>query len=178
MALLETIPQSSDTVVVGHSAGGLLAAWLASKLSAHSLICLDASMPPESGATGPAEPWFYDFVHSLPQQNGHLPPWNLWWESDILENTQMSPVFKETFIAELPTLHIDWFDDSFDMPDWSSCQRGFLQTSSVFEKEAARAKKRGWHVRSIQGTHLHPALKPDETADALIELFHIMSKNS
>jgi pimeloyl-ACP methyl ester carboxylesterase len=77
--LLDDLGQTRDAIVVGHSAGGLLAAHVAGSRNARALVCLDARMPPEAGLTAPAEPWFYSFVHTLPVSNGRLPRWNQWW---------------------------------------------------------------------------------------------------
>ena len=48
-ALLSQIADVEAPVIVGHSMGGLLAAWLAGALRARGMICLDAYMPPERG---------------------------------------------------------------------------------------------------------------------------------
>ncbi|MCR9239939.1 MAG: alpha/beta hydrolase [Rhodobiaceae bacterium] len=169
LRLLDTLPELEDPILVGHSAGGFLAAFLAGTLNAKSFICLDAMMPPERGVTPPVEPAFLKFVRSLPITDGLLPIWTDWWEGDLLAEAPISPGLKTTFLAELPRLPLAWFDDSFEMPDWSCAKRGFIQTSPAFHDEAKRAEERGWPVIRLTGTHLHPALAPKETAAALVD---------
>jgi len=175
--LLESLStiSSSNSIIVGHSAGGLLAAWLAGRWTAKGVVFLDAMIPPSEGRTVPAEPWFYDFVHSLPQENSLLPIWTQWWGKDLLLNVAASEDFKTLFTSELPRIPIGWFDDAFEMTDWSSVPAGYVQTSSVFSEQAATAESRQWPVRRIDGTHLHPALAPEETAAALLEVCSLLA---
>src|SRR5262245_58007283 len=81
-ALRSQIAQAEEPIIVGHSMAGLLAARLASELRASAVICLDANMPPEDGATPPVEPSFLKVIDALPVENGQLPQWHLWWPGD------------------------------------------------------------------------------------------------
>ncbi len=170
--LLDDLAQTHDAIVVGHSAGGLLAAHVAASTRiARALVCLDAAMPPEAGWTPPAESWFYEFVHTLPVSGGgRLPRWNQWWGGDLLATASLDADLKAAFIDELPELQLDWFDDGFDMPTWSHCEKYFIRTSGVFDDEANRAEILGWNVSRLNGTHLHPTLEPDETAAELFKI--------
>ena len=173
--LMDVLPTINEPILVGHSAGGLLAAHLAGPLKAKAFICLDAMMPLERGPTPPVEADFMSFVRSLPTDKGLLPIWTDWWDSDLLAGAPMDKDTKVQFLAELPRLPLSWFDDAFDMPNWSACARGFVQTSPVFEDEANRAEELGWPVIRLKGTHLHPALAPGETAQAVIDICRTLS---
>ena len=168
--LLEVVPRTEAPILAGHSAAGLLAAALAPALSAAGLIFLDAGIAPGGGATPPVEPEFLQYVRRLPRQNGLLPPWSEWWGQDIFAGARVDPALQAAFEAEQPRLPVTWFDDSFEMPDWSGCRAAYLQTSALFAGEADEARRRGWPVVCLNGTHLHPFLEPEETAEALVAL--------
>jgi len=173
-ALLEEMPSTTRPILVGHSMAGLLAARLASEMNAAGVICLDANIPPEAGQSPAVHGEFHQFLKGLPLKNGRLPKWNLWWGADLLEGISVSQAYKDTFVEELPEFELDWFDDAFDMPDWSTAQKGFVRTSPVFVEEANNAEALGWAVVRLKGTHLHPALEPEETANALLECSALM----
>jgi pimeloyl-ACP methyl ester carboxylesterase len=167
-ALLAEIGDVSAPVIVGHSMGGLLAARLASDLRAAAMICLDASMPPESGPTPPVGPAFRATLEDLPVTDGFLPPWHEWWSGDAFEGAQVTPEVRALVVAEIPRLRKDWFDDEFQMQDWSATKRAFIRTGKWFDSEADKAAALGWPVVRLQGTHLHPTTCPEETASAII----------
>jgi hypothetical protein len=168
--LLEIIPPLEAPVVVGHSAAGLLAARLAPGLKAAALIFLDARIAPGEGATPPVDEAFRKFLNRLPSDHGRLPPWSMWWNRDIFADVQIDRSLRSSFEGEQPRLPITWFDDRFPMTDWSAQHAGYLQTSALYVEEADEAARRGWPVARIDGTHLHPFLEPQATADALIAL--------
>ena len=45
----------------------------------------------------------------------------------------------------------------------------YIQTSARFAPSARDAQQRGWQVRTLAGTHLHPLIAARDTADALSE---------
>jgi pimeloyl-ACP methyl ester carboxylesterase len=167
--LLRDLPQTHAPVIVGHSMAGLLAARLASALDASGVICLDASMPPEAGATPTLGPSFRSLLATLPVEDGRLPPWHQWWPGDVFQNVAIAPDVRAQVIRDIPRLRLDWFDDAFDMPDWARAKRAFIRTGAWFDAEADRAEARGWPTIRLNGTHLHPATHPEETAAAILD---------
>jgi pimeloyl-ACP methyl ester carboxylesterase len=167
--LLQTLPKMSAPIIVGHSMAGLLAARLASAIGAHSVICLDANMPNELGPTLPVDPSFRNFLNTLPTTDGILPPWREWWPVDIFANVSITAALRNQVLGEMPRLGLDWFDDVFEMPDWSDAKRGFIRTSAWFDQEADRAEARGWPTVRLDGTHLHPTTHGVETAGAIVD---------
>ena len=161
--------------MVGHSAGALLAAHLAADLNARALVCLDGSMPPASGSTPPASGWFRKFLDTLPVADGRLPKWNMWWGRDLLEGAALDPDFKAILASEIPELRLDWFEDQFEMPDWSKSAKYFIRTSQVMDEEGDRAEGAGWSVIRLDGTHLHPTLQPEATAAELATICKTLS---
>ncbi len=168
-ALLASLPEMNTPVVVGHSMGGLLAAWLTAELGGRAMVCLDADMPPAIGPTPPVTPDFRTFLDTLPVTDGALPQWQYWWGSDALASASIPQDFKRRLTDQIPAIPIAWFDDVFDMPDWSRARKVFIQTSDWFDAEAENARAAGWDVSVVKGTHLHPTFAPQETATALVE---------
>ncbi|HMJ10101.1 MAG TPA: hypothetical protein VK524_01785 [Polyangiaceae bacterium] len=158
-------------IVVGHSAAGFLLPSLASALDASGVIFVDALIPPASGSVPPADSEFLQFVHRLPcDDDGLLPPWSRWWGDGAIERLIADPQAYARFEANLPRLPPSWVDDKVDIPSWHHLLAGYLQTSARFAPSASDAQQRGWPVRTLTGTHLHPMIAPGETADALLEL--------
>jgi len=166
--LIDELPMTNHAVIVGHSMGGLLAARLASELAAAGVVCLDANIPPETGYTPTVDPAFHEFVKSLPHDDGLLPPWQDWWPVDAFGEAHISPELKLRILNEIPRLQLGWFDDAFDMPNWADTKKAFLRTSPIFIEEANKASALGWSVVKLRGTHMHPTIQPDETAEAII----------
>jgi hypothetical protein len=88
--------------------------------------------------------------------------WQL--RGDILRS---HPADFATFEAELPQMNLLRFDDEIELRSWDHVPAGFVQTSAIYEHAATEALRRGWPVRQLSGTHLHPTLQPEETAAAI-----------
>jgi Alpha/beta hydrolase family len=166
--LLQSLPPLSAPIVVGHSMAGLLAARVASALRADRVVCLDANMPPETGPTPPVDAAFQAFLRTLPIASGVLPPWHEWWPVDVFNGVPVDAGLRDQVLSEVPRLRLDWFDDAFEMPDWSRASQGYIRTSPWFDREADRAEARGWPTIRLDGTHLHPTTHGEETARAIM----------
>jgi hypothetical protein len=174
--LLAVLPAVDAPILLGHSAAGLLLPALAAALNASALVFVDARVPPPQGRTRPVDGPFLDFVKTLATDDGLLPPWSRWWPDGTIEAHFPDPVLRAQFEADLPRLPLTWFDDSAEVPVWDTRPCGYLQLSRLFEPEALAAAKRGWPVVQIDGTHLHPALEPIESADAVLALVDAMKQ--
>lgn len=157
-------------IVVGHSAAGLMLPSLARMLEAGGLVFVDALIPPDSGAVAPADADFLEFVRRLPRNNGLLPRWSRWWGDGVIEQLIGDADAYERFEAELPQLPQSWFDDTLEVPPWRHLPAGYLQTSQRFSSSASEARERHWPVRTLTGTHLHPFVDPQQTAEPLLEI--------
>lgn len=175
--LLEHITSTNDPFVVGHSSASTLVAELATKLPVKGVIIVDGDLPPSRGAASPLRSSFYEFIQSLADADGRLPIWSRWFAGhaqrmsliglDILASDSVA--FAE-FEAELPTMHVGWFRDTITLANWDHVPTGYIQTSPIYDHAVADAKRRGWPVAKLQGTHLHPTLQPAETASAIISM--------
>src|SRR5262249_42716204 len=80
------------------------------------------------------------------------------------------PLVFAQFEDGLPKMQVDWFDDTIDLARWDHVPAGFIQTSKIYDHAAAEARRRGWPMTRLQGTHLHPTLRPAETAEAILSI--------
>ncbi|MXO90521.1 alpha/beta hydrolase [Pontixanthobacter aquaemixtae] len=167
-SLTDRLPKLDLPVFVGHSMGSLLAARMAADYAECGMICLDGDIPCLNGPTPPVAASFRPIIEGLPQSDRLLPPWHKWWPSDPFQGWPVTDAEKARVSADIPQLRFDWFDDSFIMPNWDHAAKGFIQLNAWFDEESKRAEKLGFPVERIEGTHLHPAVAPVETADAII----------
>lgn len=87
-----------------------------------------------------------------------------------MQNLIQDATLRAQFEADLPRLTNAWFDDVADVPEWARLRCGYLKLSDGYAAEAASARRLSWPVVEIDGTHLHPTIAAEQTADALIEI--------
>lgn len=168
--LAREVPSLREPVLVGHSAAGLLLPSLARPLDASALIFADARIPPAGGMITPAEPEFLQFLRGLVADDGRMPPWSRWWGDDVAEELLPDGKVRAQFEADLPRLPLSWFEDNADVPIWENVPAGYLQLSKLYDAELHEALRRGWPVRHLDGTHVHPVIDPEATAEAIAAL--------
>lgn len=175
--LLDSLTGIRDPILAAHSAAGLLLPSLAAAVDASTLIFVDARVPPSRGPAPPVDAEFLTFIKALPTTKGRLPPWSRWWGEERLRKVIKDAALRVQFEADLPQLTQKWFDDIVEVPEWSERRCGYLQLSKTYEAEAAGARGRSWPVIEIDGTHLHPAIEPEQTADALLEVIAAVDRS-
>jgi hypothetical protein len=175
--LLDHMAPTREMILVGHSSASVLAADLATRVPARSVIIVDGEVPPSRGPASPVRPALRDYIQSLAEANGSLPVWSKWFSGDPqrtslvgLDILARDPAAFAEFERELPKMHVDWFDDTIDLASWDQIPAGLIQTSGIYDHAAAEARRRGWPVTRLHGTHLHPTLCPAETAEAILTM--------
>jgi hypothetical protein len=170
--------------VVGHSLATLVVADLAAKMPVRGLIMVDGELPPASGPVAPGRDAFREFVVGLADHDGRLPLWSDWWHdhprrsfTGIDELARDANAFA-TFKNDQPRVSRTWFDDKIDLAPWAHISSGYIQTSAFYHHAADEAQRRSWPVVRMKGTHLHPALQPDETAAAIQEISGRLAGNN
>jgi hypothetical protein len=103
-----------------------------------------------------------------------LPIWSKWFAGhperrvviglDRLANDSLA--FAE-FERELRRFPANWIHDAIEISAWEHVSAGYIQTSELYDYAADEARSRGWPVTTLRGTHLHPVLEPEETANAI-----------
>lgn len=163
-------------ILVGHSLATVVIADLAHRMAVRGLIMVDGEIPPASGPVPPGSESFRTFVRGLAGDDGWLPRWSEWWRDyprrsltgiDALARDASA---YELFEKDQPRVSAAWFDDTIDLAMWIHRPAGYIQTSKFYDHSAEDAEARGWPLLRLQGTHLHPTLQPDETAEAIAEI--------
>ncbi len=173
-SLVRQIAPAHTFVLIGHSSASALAADLATKMPTKAIVIVDGDLPPTEGEAYPVRPALRAFIQNLAGADGYLPVWSEWFDGDehrasmvgidILRSDR--DAFAE-FESGLPRMHVDWFDETVDLARWDQFPAGFIQTSKLYDHAAAEARRRGWPVINLEGTHLDPTLRPAETASAI-----------
>jgi hypothetical protein len=161
------LDDTRPTVVVGHSAAGLLLPAIAARVAAAGLVFVDAQLPPDSGSVPPVDDEFLGFVRTLADGDGRLPPWSEWWGPTVMEQLIPDPVVRDQFEAELPCFDLGWFDDRANVPEWRHRPSGYVQLSPLFGPVAETVRADGRPVRVLDGSHVEPLVAPDVVATAI-----------
>jgi pimeloyl-ACP methyl ester carboxylesterase len=177
------LPLADAPVLVGHSLATVVIADLAARIPLRGLIMVDGEIPAVSGPVAPGRDSFREFVAGLADEDGYFPPWSKWWSDDrrrtligIDELARDAEAFA-TLEKDQPRVSRGWFEDSINLAPWTHIPSGYIQTSDLFDHAADEARRRGWPMERIRGTHLHPTLRPDETAAAIEVLCRRLAGN-
>ncbi|WP_316235450.1 alpha/beta fold hydrolase [Bradyrhizobium sp. SZCCHNR1023] len=179
-ALVDLSPRS---VLVGHSSATTLIADLAARMPCRCLIMVDGEVPPSKGAAAPIRPGLRELIESLARPDGTLPIWSRWQGDQRreallgLDILACDPAALAAFESELPIFSVEWFDDVIELSKWDHIPAGFIQTSAIHDHSAAQARYRDWPVVRLDGTHLHPTLRPAETGDAIVAMSNRLIQN-
>jgi Alpha/beta hydrolase family len=180
--LLRRITSCHAPILVGHSSASALVADLAHKIPCGGVVIVDGEVPPSRGAASPVRPALQDFIKSIAAGDGTLPIWSRWFAGDPrraslvgLDLLARDPIAFAEFERGLPTLSVDWFDDKIELGSWDHVPAGFIQCSPIYDHAALEARRRGWPVIKLEGTHLHPTLEPAETMLAIISMSRQLS---
>ena len=109
--------------------------------------------------------------------DGALPIWSRWFAGDRrraslvgLDRLARDPAAFAELERGLPRLSLDWFDDTIELARWDNVPAGYIQCSPLYDHAALEARRRGWPVVKLEGTHLHPMLEPAETMLAILSV--------
>lgn len=173
LSLLPAIPRSPAPIVVGYSAGTVLAAWLAPRVGAAGLVFVDGEIP---AASGPCPILPERVATHLAARSGPdgLPRWSDWWPEEMSEPLGLGalkrtrPDLAEVLRREERAFPADWLSQTLEIEPWSGIPSGYLRLSHFYDARAREAEARGWPAEEIEGSHLHPAIMGTETAGAIM----------
>jgi hypothetical protein len=170
-AYAAAVPAAEPRVVlVPHSNAGFLAPGAAGAVGAAGVVYVDAALPPTTGPATIAPPAFLEFLASLADEDGMLPPWTQWWddEADALFPDEATRAAVE---AGQPRMALAYFRAVVRPPaGWTARPSGYLAFGDTYAEELDRATALGWPTRLLEGGHLHMLHEPVQVAAAITEL--------
>jgi hypothetical protein len=161
-------------VLVPHSNAGLYAPYLATLVDARATVFVDAALPDaetEGKETPLAPPAFLDFLRTLADDEGVLPPWTQWWD-DVTDLFPDSAA-RQAVEREQPRLPLTYFTSRIPVPTgWPGRPAAYLAFGETYAEERDRANRLGWPTRTLAGGHLHALQDPAEVGTAILDLSH------
>lgn len=169
---VDRLDSSGASVVVAHSNAGYLVPALRGAVPVEAVVFVDAALPLSPGpATLLAPPELGEFVAGLPQRDGLLPPWPLWWDPADIVGLFPSEQWLTRVTDEAPRLPSSWFTTPVEVPvGWEALPAAYLGFGATYAAELTFARVAGWPVEVVEGHHLHLLTSPDATADAVLAL--------
>ena len=159
-------------VLVGHSGAGAVLPVIAHNVGATVIVFVDAVVP-EPMTTFTTSGGFLGLLDRLPVIDGLLPPWNEWWPPQVLAQLVPDVRLRASLFDEIPRLSRAFYDKPVTLPDlWWQRPSAFLQLSTAYDEELARAGQQGWPTHRRNGQHLDLLTQPGDIADAVIRLTH------
>jgi hypothetical protein len=156
-------------IAVLHSGAGGFAPALA-EAGAAGLIFADAVRPHPGRSLREVDAAFVGYLADR-ATDGLLPPWNRWFEKDLLAKALPDPAAREAFEADLPRTPLAFLEAVPPLSDaWETLPAAYLQLSRRYAPQADWAEARGWPVRRLDLHHLAMASHPQEVAEAVRDL--------
>lgn len=162
-------------VLVPHSNAGLYAPHLVSLLDVEATVFVDAALPgpdADRDETQLAPPAFVDFLRTLANPQGVLPPWTEWWGDvgDLFPDASA----RQAVEREQQRLTLAYFSSRIPVPSgWTDHPAAYLAFGETYADERARAARLGWPTRTIAGDHLHALHDPAAVGRAILDLSRV-----
>jgi len=155
----------TGAIIVGHSGAGALLPMIGAACDASALVFVDAGIPPPNGAFAIGTE-FRSFLDSI-AIGGVLPAWPDWWGDDALLELVPDAADRHE-LDDAPRLPLAFYDEPVAVPDgWGETPWGYVRLSAAYDEDAAEARRRGWPVVRVAGTHLDLLTGPAEVARAV-----------
>jgi pimeloyl-ACP methyl ester carboxylesterase len=154
-------------VLVPHSNAGLFVPAVVDELGdrVQGVVFVDAALP-GTGAVAPR-----DFLATLADSDGRLPPWTSWWGDADVATLFPNAEVRARVEAEQPRLPLAYYDNLPPTKDgWDRSPCAYLWFGEPYDVTAETASARGWTTRHLPGNHLQMLADPDAVADAVLDL--------
>jgi hypothetical protein len=169
-AALAAGPGADRVVLVVHSGAGPFAARLASAVPATpagvAVVFADAGLPAIDGPTPVVDGGFLPYLRQL-ARDGVVPPWPLWFPEADPAELYPGETARAAVLSDARPVPLSFFEEQLPAAP-APAQARYLLFSDGYRPEAEEAKKRGWPVAELPGSHLHMLVDPGAVAAALV----------
>jgi hypothetical protein len=169
-AALADSPGTDRLVLVVHSGAGPFAARLAAAVPATpagvAVVFADAGLPAADGPTPVVGGDFLPYLSRL-ARDGVVPAWPQWFPEASPAELYPSETARAAVLADARPLPLSFFHEQLPAAPMPA-QARYLLFSDGYGSEAQAARKRGWPVAELPGSHLHMLVDPATVAAALV----------
>jgi hypothetical protein len=160
-----------ELVLVPHSNAGLYVPALAEGRDVTAIVFVDAALPSGDGGTTPVAPvGLVDFLRTLADDHGMLPPWTRWWDEPSLDALFPDDETRQRVQAEERSLPLSYFTGAVPTPPWDHLRCAYLAFGDTYRDEVAQARSADWPVEVVDGGHLEMLHCPERVARRVVAL--------
>ena len=158
-------------VLVPHSNAGLYVPALAEGREIVAAVFVDAALPSRDGGPTPLAPTgLVDFLRTLADADGVLPPWSRWWDEASIAALFPDDETRRRVQAEERSLPLSYFTDAVPSPPWNHLRCAYLAFGDTYADEVAQARAAGWPAEVVDGGHLEMLHCPERVARRVVAL--------
>jgi hypothetical protein len=162
------LPENHDLVLIPHSNAGLFVPALTLLRNVEACVFVDAIVPPSSGSLPIAASPFSDFLASIADAEGVLPPWTRWWRKSAVGTQFPDAAGRDRIEREQQRLPLSYFLDDVSVPTgWAKRPMVYLAFGDTYASDRDYASSRGWPAQTLLGEHLHMVVDPESVTAAI-----------
>jgi hypothetical protein len=156
-------------VLVAHSGAGPLLPAIAAAIGGDlSCLFVDAGLPhPGRNRLESLPADLAVRLRSL-ARDGVLPPWQDWFEANVISRMVADPETAGRFLAEVPRVPLRLLEEPMPDLDLGKISSGYLQLSEAYAAEATAARRMRWPVDRFPGHHLSMLTQPAQVAERIM----------
>ncbi|HEX3487693.1 MAG TPA: alpha/beta fold hydrolase [Streptosporangiaceae bacterium] len=167
---LKAAAAADRVVLVVHSGAGPFAPHLAAAVPAGprelAVVFADAGLPASGRPTPVVDDTFLPYLRNL-ARDGLVPPWPQWFPDADPAELYPSQAARAAVLEDARPLPLSFFTEQLASVADLAVAR-YLLFSEGYRTEAEQARRRGWPVSELPGTHLHMLADPAAVAAALL----------
>lgn len=165
-SFLDGLPEDRPLVLVPHSTAGLYAPALTASRDVRGYVFVDARVPTRDGRVTLARPGSLEWLTSMADDDGKLPPWTQWWGAAEVDGLFPDAAVRDEVEREQPRLPLSYFTDTLPVwSGWDSRPGAYLAFGETYQPQLRDAAE-----STLIGEHLHMLHDPGQVAERIGDL--------